>query len=59
MAEQTATAKAAPQEEIKTCPGCKKPLKRAKRYYRNGEYYHNKNCWKNATQKADTKDAPH
>ena len=47
MAEQ---AGAALQDEIKNCPGCKKPLKRAKRYYRNGGYYHNKNCWKKATE---------
>ena len=47
MAEQT--TQAAPQEEIKNCPGCKKILKKAKRYYRNGGYYHNKNCWKKAT----------
>ncbi|MCX5681232.1 MAG: hypothetical protein NT079_02995 [Candidatus Omnitrophica bacterium] len=39
-------AKAAPQEEVrKNCPACKKALKRAKRYYRNGQYYCNKNCW--------------
>lgn len=39
-------AAAAPQEEVKkNCPVCKKALKRAKKYYRNGEYYCNKNCW--------------
>lgn len=33
-------------EEAKNCAGCNKPLKRAKKYYRNGKYYCNKNCWK-------------
>ncbi len=42
-------AKAAPQEEVrKNCPACKKALKRAKKYYRNGDYYCNKNCWAKA-----------
>lgn len=30
----------------KNCAGCKKPMKRARRYYRNGAYYCNKNCFK-------------
>lgn len=54
MAEQTTVA---PQEEIKNCPGCKKPLKKAKRYYRNGGYFHNKNCWKKSSQPVASKDA--
>lgn len=40
MAEQTETAEAA-----KNCAGCKKIISRAKRYYRNGVYYCNKNCY--------------
>jgi hypothetical protein len=41
-----ANEEAAPQEEVvKNCPVCKKALKRSKRYYRNGHYYCNKNCW--------------
>ena len=35
-------------EEIKNCPSCKKPLKKARRYYRNGSYYCNINCFKKA-----------
>lgn len=31
----------------KNCAGCKKILMRKKRYYRNGAYYCNKNCFKN------------
>ena len=50
MAENTKTAAAtvaAPADEKKNCAGCSKPMKKAKRYYRNGEYYCNKNCFKN------------
>lgn len=45
---------AAPQEVevVKNCPACKKALKKAKRYYRNGHYYCNKNCWAKAQQAA-------
>lgn len=31
---------------VKNCAECKKPLKKLKRYYRNGAYYCNKNCYK-------------
>ena len=42
-------------EEVKNCPACKKPLKKARRFYRNGAYYCNNNCFKKvqATAKAD------
>ena len=40
MAEQTETA-----EATKNCAGCKKIISRARRYYRNGFYYCNKNCY--------------
>ncbi len=40
MAEQTET-----KEVSKNCPACKKVMKRARRYYRNGAYYCNKNCY--------------
>jgi hypothetical protein len=33
-------------EEVKNCPSCKKPLKKARRFYRNGAYYCNNNCFK-------------
>ena len=45
MAEQT---KAPVVEEVKNCPSCKKPLKKARRYYRNGAYYCNNNCFQKA-----------
>lgn len=43
MAEE---AKAVVVEEVKNCPSCKKPLKRARCFYRNGAYYCNSNCFK-------------
>lgn len=35
-------------EQVKNCPACKKPLKKARRYYRNGAYYCSINCFKKA-----------
>ena len=43
MADTKGTA-----EPGKNCPSCKKVLKRKKRYYRNGAYYCNNNCFKKA-----------
>jgi hypothetical protein len=42
-------------EEVKNCPACKKPLKKARRFYRNGAYYCNNNCFKKV--QATAKDA--
>ena len=50
MAEQTA---APVVEEIKNCTGCNKPLKKARRHYRNGKYYCNKNCFHNKMNAPD------
>ena len=40
----------AEQKEVmdaeKNCPACKKVMRRARRYYRNGKYYCNNNCYK-------------
>lgn len=47
MAEQQVT------EEVKNCPQCKKPMKRAKRFYRNGKYYCNYNCFRASKVKAE------
>ncbi|MBF0504341.1 MAG: hypothetical protein HQL14_04475 [Candidatus Omnitrophica bacterium] len=46
-------------EEVKNCPVCKKPLKKARRFYRNGAYYCNNNCFKKAqaTAKAAASEA--
>ena len=45
MAEET---KKPVVEEVKNCPSCKKPMKKARRFYRNGAYYCNSNCFKKA-----------
>ena len=39
-------------EELKKCGFCKKSVNRAKRYYRNGRYYCNMNCWNQAKAEA-------
>ncbi len=33
-------------EIAKNCPSCKKVMKRKNRYYREGAYYCNNNCYK-------------
>ncbi|MDP8265046.1 MAG: hypothetical protein P9M12_06175 [Candidatus Aceula lacicola] len=33
------------EEQVTNCPACKKHLLKAKKYYRNGQYFCNKNCW--------------
>ncbi len=43
---QAAKPEAAPAEEKQTnCPACSKPIKRLKKYYRNGKNYCSKKCW--------------
>jgi len=39
-------------EDLKKCAFCKKTAPKAKKYYRNGRYYCNKNCWTKAKEKA-------
>ena len=46
MAEQQTT------EAAKNCAGCNKPVKKKRRYYRNGKYYCSQNCWRKAKDKA-------
>ena len=50
MAEQT---QAAPEEKSAriNCGSCGKPVKRIKRYYRNGKFYCDKNCYRKALKK--------
>ncbi len=33
-------------EEMKKCGSCNKSVNPAKRFYRNGRYYCNQNCWR-------------
>ena len=55
MADAKATLKV---EEVKNCPACKKPMKKARRFYRNGSYYCNSNCFKKAAASAKPAAAP-
>jgi hypothetical protein len=41
----------------KNCGSCKKVLKKKKRYYRNGVYYCNSNCYKKKMAENTTKEA--
>lgn len=45
------------REVVKNCTSCNKPLKKARRYYRNGRYYCNKRCWKTAGTQAPAQPA--
>lgn len=49
MAEQTQTAEVT--EAVRNCAECKKPIKRARWYYRDGAYYCNKNCYRKKVEK--------
>jgi len=40
-----------PEEKQTNCPACNKPIKKLKRYYRNGKYYCNKKCWRKSMLK--------
>ena len=46
-------ARAAPVEKQTNCLACNKPMKRIKRYYRNGKYYCTKKCWLKALKPKD------
>lgn len=52
MANEQATTQAVPPAEAKpekqaNCLACSKPIKKLKRYYRDGKFYCTKACWKN------------
>lgn len=50
---------AKPAEEKQTnCLGCGKPIKKIKKYYRNGKFYCTKKCWQNAKEKAKKSEEP-
>lgn len=47
-------AKAGPKpaaEKQTNCLSCNKPLKKIKRYYRNGKFYCTKKCWRTYLKK--------
>ncbi len=46
---EASAQQAKPAEEKQTnCLACNKPIKKLKRYYRNGKFYCNKKCWRKA-----------
>lgn len=50
-AEATKTETQAPVVEKQTnCPACNKPIRKLKRYYRNGKFYCSKKCWSKAVK---------
>jgi hypothetical protein len=53
MADTANEQEAAPTEEqLKNCGSCGKPVKRLKRFYRNGKFYCSKVCFKKWKEKA-------
>jgi len=48
MTAQAAAPEAAPaaQEKQANCLGCGKPIKKIKKYYRDGKFYCDKKCWR-------------
>lgn len=49
----TAAPQAAPKEEKQAnCLACNKPIKKLKRYYRDGKFYCSKKCWKTYIEKS-------
>lgn len=53
MAEEQAALKEGAQKEEKqtNCLSCNKPLKKIRRYYRDGKFYCTKKCWTNFIKK--------
>jgi hypothetical protein len=51
QAQDTQAVAAKPVVEKQTnCLACNKPIKKLKRYYRDGKFFCNKKCWKNFKQ---------
>ena len=58
MADAANTQAAAPAEEqVKNCGSCGKPVKRLKRFYRNGKFFCSKVCYKKLKLKTKTEAA--
>lgn len=51
------SAETAAQPEKQTnCPACSKPIRKLKKYYRNGKFYCTKKCWKKAIKPKEAKE---
>lgn len=57
MTAADATATVAAPEPQTNCLGCNKPLKKLRRYYRDGKYFCIKRCWKAMRAKAKEAEA--
>ena len=61
MAEETKKQEPVAKKETPTpekqtnCPACGKPIKKLKRYYRNGKFYCSKKCWRKAVKPKEEK----
>jgi len=52
-----AEAQAKPKEEKQTnCLSCNKPIKKIRRYYRDGKLYCTKKCWSTFIKKSKTEE---
>lgn len=40
------------REKLGNCGGCNKPIKKIRRYYRNGKYFCTKRCYNTMLEKA-------
>lgn len=48
----SASTETKPTAELQVnCLGCGKPIKKLKRYYRDGKFYCNKKCWRKFVSK--------
>jgi hypothetical protein len=45
-------AQGVPVEKQTNCLACNKPIRKLKRYYRNGKFYCNKKCWSEFIKKS-------
>jgi len=72
QAQATATPEKAPAQDVKpqaekakqpvaekqtNCLACNKPIKKLKRYYRNGKFYCNKKCWQKTLKAKEKEEA--
>jgi hypothetical protein len=50
--QEQATTDPPKQEKQSNCLACNKPIKKLRRYYRDGKFYCTKKCWSNFLKKA-------
>ena len=54
MSTEKTTQEAGPvkAEKQENCLACNKPIRKLKRYYRDGKFYCSKKCWRNFLKKS-------